>query len=90
MPSIEDARFKAYQKAYQYAVDQLEHEGQQAAQSLYHNLNTLESRAGSQIPFTSINFGTDTSPEGRKVSIWLLEASLDGIGKNHLTPIFPI
>lgn len=90
MPSIEDGRFKAHQKAYRYAIDQLEHEGKQAAQSLYHNLNTLESRAGSQIPFTSINFGTDTSPEGRKVSIWLLEASLDGIGKNHLTPIFPI
>ena len=90
MPSIEDERFKAYEKAYKYATDMLEHEGKQAAQSLYHNLNTLESRAGSQIPFTSINFGTDTSPEGRKVSTWLLEASLDGIGKNHLTPIFPI
>lgn len=90
MPSIEDERFRAYEKAHKYATDMLEHEGKQAAQSLYHNLNTLESRAGSQIPFTSINLGTDTSPEGRKVSIWLLEASLDGIGKNHLTPIFPI
>lgn len=76
--------------AYQYAIDMLEREGRQAAQSLYHNLNTLESRAGSQIPFTSINFGLDTSPEGRCVSRWLLEASLDGIGKHHLTPIFPI
>mgnify|MGYP000833193227 FL=1 len=65
-------------------------EGKQSAQSLYHNLNTLESRAGSQIPFTSINFGTDTSTEGKLVSKWLMAASLDGIGKYHLTPIFPI
>jgi len=65
-------------------------EGKQAAQSLYHNLNTLESRAGSQIPFTSINFGTDTSTSGRLVSRWLMSASLDGIGQYHLTPIFPI
>lgn len=75
---------------YRYAMDLLDREGRQAAQSLYHNLNTLESRAGSQIPFTSINFGTDTSTEGRMVSRWLMEASLAGIGKYYLTPIFPI
>lgn len=75
---------------YNRAYFDLMREGKQAAQSLYHNLNTLESRAGSQIPFTSINFGTDTSTEGRLVSKWLMEASLDGIGKYHLTPIFPI
>ena len=57
---------------------------------MYHNLNTLESRAGSQVPFTSINFGRDTSTEGRFVSRKMLEASLAGIGKHHLTPIFPI
>ena len=68
----------------------LEKEGKQAAQGLYHNLNTLESRQGSQVPFTSINFGRDTSPEGKLVSKWMLEASLDGIGKNHSTSIFPI
>ena len=50
-----------YSKAYNYAIDMLEREGMQAAQGLYHNLNTLESRAGSQLPFTSINFGRDTS-----------------------------
>ena len=77
-------------KAYKYAISMLEKEGMQAAQSLYHNLNTLESRAGSQIPFTSINFGTDTSIEGRMVSRWLMEASMAGIGKYYLTPIFPI
>ena len=57
---------------------------------MYHNLNTLESRAGSQVPFTSINFGRDTSTEGRFVSRKMLESSLAGIGKHHLTPIFPI
>ena len=75
---------------YNQAYFDLMCEGKQSAQSLYHNLNTLESRAGSQIPFTSINFGTDTSTEGKLVSKWLMAASLDGIGKYHLTPIFPI
>ena len=88
--SIEYEGYKRYPEAYQFAVDMTEREGRQATQSLYHNLNTLESRAGSQIPFTSINFGTDTSPEGRLVSRWLMEASLDGIGKHHKTSIFPI
>lgn len=45
---------------------------------------------GSQVPFTSINFGLDISPEGRLVTKWCLEASIDGIGKHHETPIFPI
>ena len=76
--------------AYSYAIKQLEREGKQAAEAMYHNLNTLESRAGSQVPFTSINFGRDTSTEGRYVSRKMLEASLSGIGKHHLTPIFPI
>lgn len=77
-------------KAYDYALDMTERECMQAAQGLYHNLNTLESRAGSQLPFTSINFGRDTSPEGRMVTKSLLEASIDGIGKFHRTSIFPI
>jgi ribonucleoside-triphosphate reductase len=76
--------------AYSYAIKQLEREGKQSAEAMYHNLNTLESRAGSQVPFTSINFGRDTSTEGRYVSRKMLEASLSGIGKHHLTPIFPI
>ena len=78
------------QKVYTYALKQLEKEGKQAAEALYHNLNTLESRAGSQVPFTSINFGRDTSTEGRLVTKWMLQASLNGVGKYHLTPIFPI
>ena len=88
--SIDNVVFKKYPKVYQYAMDMLEKEGRQAAQGLYHNLNTLESRQGSQVPFTSINLGRDTSVEGRLVTKWIMEASLDGIGKHHLTSIFPI
>ena len=76
--------------AYKFAIKQIEREGLQAAEAMFHNLNTLESRAGSQVPFTSINFGRDMSPEGRFVSEKMLKASLSGIGKHHLTPIFPI
>ena len=75
---------------YKFAIRQLEREGIQGGEALYHNLNTLESRAGSQVPFTSINFGRDTSTEGRFVSEKMLRASLAGVGKHHLTPIFPI
>lgn len=75
---------------YRYAMDMLNKEMKQSAEALYHNLNTLESRAGSQVPFTSINFGRDTSAEGRMVSRVMLNASLAGIGKHHKTSIFPI
>lgn len=61
----------------------------QAMESLVHNLNTMNSRAGSQVPFSSINFGTDTSPEGRMVSKNLLLAMDAGLGKGE-TAIFPI
>lgn len=88
--SIEDELFSLFPKAKKYAMDMLEREGRQATQALYHNLNTLESRAGSQVPFTSINYGRDISPEGRLVTKWLLETSLDGVGKHHVTSIFPI
>lgn len=88
---IDNNTLKAlYPKAYDYAIRHLEKEGKQSAQSLYHNLNTLESRAGSQVPFTSVNFARDMSTEGQLVSKWMLEASLDGIGKLHKTSIFPI
>lgn len=75
---------------YRYAMDMLNKEMKQSAEALYHNLNTLESRAGSQVPFTSINFGRDTSVEGRMVSRVMLNASIAGIGKHHKTSIFPI
>ena len=61
----------------------------QAMEGFIHNLNTMHSRAGAQVPFTSINFGTDTTPAGRLVSKYLLEATMNGLGKGE-TPIFPI
>ena len=61
----------------------------QAMKALVHNLNTMHSRAGAQIPFSSINYGTDTSPEGRMVMRNLLLATEAGLG-NGETPIFPI
>lgn len=85
-----DSLKNQHPQAYNYAMHMLDEEGNQSAQGLYHNLNTLESRQGSQLPFTSINFGRDTSPEGRLVTKWILNASIDGIGKYHLTSIFPI
>ena len=75
---------------YQSALFDLYKEGTQAAQAFYHNLNTLESRQGSQVPFTSINLGRDTSTEGRLVTKWMMQASLDGIGDKRITSIFPI
>lgn len=76
-------------KAYQYAMDMTEKEVYQAVEGLYHNLNTLQSRSGNQLPFTSINYGTCTKPEGRMVTKALLDVSIKGIGKLHKTSIFP-
>lgn len=87
---INDKEAQSHEEVYQYALEMLEKEGSQATQALYHNLNTLESRQGSQVPFTSINLGRDTSPEGRLVTKWIMNASIEGIGKFHLTSIFPI
>ncbi len=61
----------------------------QAMEAFIHNLNTMHSRAGAQVPFSSINFGTDTSPEGRLVTKSLLLAQEQGLG-NGENPIFPI
>ena len=61
----------------------------QAMEGFIHNLNTMHSRAGAQVPFTSINFGTDTTPAGRLVTKNLLEATDKGLGHGE-TPIFPI
>ena len=76
-------------KAYKYAMDMTMRELQQAVEGMYHNLNTLQSRSGNQLPFTSINYGTCTLPEGRMVIKALLEGSIKGVGKFHKTPIFP-
>ena len=61
----------------------------QAMEAFVHNLNTMHSRAGAQIPFSSINYGLDTTPEGRMVIRNVLLATEAGLG-NHETPIFPI
>ena len=87
--SIEDDKYKAFPKVYKYAMDMTLRETQQAVEGMYHNLNTLQSRSGNQLPFTSINYGTCTLPEGRMMIKCLLEGSLKGVGKLHKTPIFP-
>lgn len=87
--SIEDDWYKSYSKAYQYAMDMTTKECYQAVEGMYHNLNTLQSRSGNQLPFTSINYGTCTLPEGRLVTKALLDVSINGIGKLHRTSIFP-
>ncbi|MDO4759697.1 MAG: anaerobic ribonucleoside triphosphate reductase [Candidatus Saccharibacteria bacterium] len=71
------------------ASEDTERETFQAMEGFVHNLNTMHSRAGAQVPFTSINFGTDTTPAGRLVSKDLLEATANGLGHGE-TPIFPI
>ena len=87
--SIEDDYFKKMPKAYQYALDMTTKECYQAVEGMYHNLNTLQSRSGNQLPFTSINYGTCTFPEGRMIIKALLDVSIKGIGKLHRTSIFP-
>lgn len=71
------------------AVERTDKETYQAMEALVHNFNTLKSRSGGQVPFSSINFGTDTTEEGRMVSINFLKALDSGLGK-HETSIFPV
>ena len=88
--SIEDLEWEAYNEAaYKYALDMTIKETNQAVEGMYHNLNTLQSRSGNQLPFTSINYGTCTLPEGRMVIRALLEGSIKGTGKLRKTSIFP-
>ena len=78
-----------FAKAYEIAYDKTDKRTYQAMEAFVHNLNTMHSRAGAQVPFSSINFGTDTSPEGRMVMKNYLHSVDAGLGKNE-TPIFPI
>lgn len=88
--SITDSEYQAYDaQAAHYALEKTKRELKQAAEGLYHNLNTLQSRSGNQLPFTSINFGTCTLPEGRLVIEAILNASIKGVGKLHRTAVFP-
>lgn len=87
--AITDRVYQQHQDEYKYAMDMTERELKQAVEGMFHNLNTLQSRSGNQLPFTSINFGTCTLPEGRMVIRALLTGSIAGVGKLHRTPIFP-
>ena len=87
--SIEHKEYLKHKKAYRYALDMTTKEIHQGVEGLFHNLNTLQSRSGNQLPFTSINFGTCTLIEGRMVIRALLEVSIEGLGKIHKTSIFP-
>lgn len=87
--SIENEEYKLQPKAYEYALDMTLKETHQAVEGMYHNLNTLQSRSGNQLPFTSINYGTCILPEGRMVTKAILDVSIEGLGKLHKTSIFP-
>ena len=87
--SIEWQAYKDFGDAYKYAMEKTIEELTQAVEGMYHNLNTLQSRSGNQLPFTSINYGTCTLPEGRMVTKALIEGSIKGCGKFHKTSIFP-
>ena len=88
--SIDDKNYINFEsRVYQYAMEMTTNECKQAVEGMYHNLNTLQSRSGNQLPFSSINYGTCTLPEGRLVIKTLLEASIKGVGKLHKTSIFP-
>ncbi len=73
----------------EFSAKETENETYQAMEALIHNLNTMHSRAGAQVPFSSLNYGTDTSNEGRLVIHMLLKATEAGLGDGE-TPIFPI
>lgn len=87
--SIDNESYKEYPRVYKYAMAMTEKELMQAVEGMYHNLNTLQSRSGNQLPFTSINYGTCTLTEGRMVTKALLEGSIKGVGKVKKTAIFP-
>ena len=88
--SFDNEEFKnLHPEAWAYALEMTEREVYQAVEAMYHNLNTLQSRSGNQLPFTSVNYGTCTLPEGRMITKALIECSIKGIGKLHKTSIFP-
>ena len=80
---------RAHDFAVTAATDATDKATYQAMEAFIHNLNTMNSRAGAQVPFSSVNYGTDTSPEARMVMQNLLKATMAGLG-NGETPIFPV
>jgi anaerobic ribonucleoside-triphosphate reductase len=90
LTKVDETKADNLQKfAYENAYRETNRATYQAMEALIHNLNTMNSRAGAQTPFSSINYGTDTSPEGRMVIENILLAEEAGLG-NGETPIFPI
>ncbi len=87
--SIDDTEVYSDERVRKYAMDMTEKEVHQSVEGMYHNLNTLQSRSGGQLPFSSINYGTCTLPEGRMVIKSLLTVSIEGLGRLHRTSIFP-
>lgn len=73
-----------------YVQSDLEDELKQGAEALVHNLATLQSRPGAQLPFSSLNLGADTSEDGRLACAAILQAMINGVGPHHTTPPFPI
>ena len=80
---------RLFEKSYEKAIQKTDRRTYQAMEAFVHNLNTMHSRAGAQVPFSSINFGTDESEEGRMVTKNFLLATDAGLGKGE-TPIFPV
>ncbi len=80
---------RLFEKCYDRALVKTNRQTYQAMEAFVHNLNTMHSRAGAQVPFSSVNFGTDVTPEGRMVIKNFLEATEAGLGKGE-TPIFPV
>lgn len=87
--SITSSVYVSCPKTYKFAMKRLDKEIYQAVEALYHNLNSLQSRSGNQLPFSSINYGTCTLPEGRKIIKAILGISIKGLGKLHKTSVFP-
>lgn len=99
--SINDPKYTKHKIAWKYAKNLTDRELSQAIEGMYHNLNTLQSRSGNQLPFTSINYGTCTLDEGREIIRALLLGSIKGVGdklspnsdpefgRTYSTPIFP-
>ena len=84
-----DSVYRLFEKSYEKALEKTNRITYQAMEAFVHNLNTMHSRAGAQVPFSSINFGTDTSSEGRMVTENFLLAINEGLGHGE-TPIFPV
>jgi ribonucleoside-triphosphate reductase len=80
---------KAQETAHRHASKETDRATYQAMEAFIHNLNTMNSRAGAQVPFSSINYGMDTSPEGRMVMKNIRLSTESGLGDGE-TPIFPI